>query len=108
MSSGRNGTLYTGVTSNLARRVCEHEKSLIKGFTAKYVVHQLVYYEIFETALTAISREKQLKNWKRNWKLQLIEKLNPQWKDLYVEALTKETTLTSLDPGAEAGTTKGR
>jgi putative endonuclease len=79
----RNGTLYTGITSNLIKRIYEHKNNLIEGFSQKYNVHRLVWYEIHETAETAISREKQIKAWKRHWKLRLIEKNNPEWNDLY-------------------------
>jgi len=74
----KNGTLYTGVTSNLAKRIYEHKNELIEAFTSKYKVHNLVWYETHETALGAIAREKQIKHWKREWKLNLIESINPQ------------------------------
>jgi putative endonuclease len=83
LASKRNGTLYTGVTNDLIRRVYEHKNKLIKGFTKKYNVHQLVYYEVASDIESAINREKQLKNWRRKWKLALIEKANPTWEDLY-------------------------
>ncbi len=83
LSSKRNGTLYTGVTSNLIKRIYEHKNNLVKGFTQKYNVHQLVWYEPHESAESAITREKQIKKWKRAWKLEMIEKCNPQWNDLY-------------------------
>jgi len=79
----RNGTLYTGVTSNIVRRVYEHKHKLIEGFTKKYNVHRLVWYEIHESAIHAIEREKQIKKWKRAWKIEMIEKENPNWVDLY-------------------------
>lgn len=82
MASQRNGTLYIGITNNLERRVFEHKTGLIKGFTDKYKIHQLVYYEYFYNVHDAINREKQIKEWKRKWKLELIEKDNPDWKDL--------------------------
>jgi putative endonuclease len=82
-SSRRNGTLYIGVTSDLIKRVWEHEQDFVEGFTKKYGVHDLVWYELHEDMLTAIAREKSLKEWKRAWKLELIEKVNPEWKDLY-------------------------
>ena len=85
MASKRNGTLYIGVTNNLIRRVYEHKNNLIKGFTSKYGVHRLVYFESTSEVESAILREKQLKKWKREWKLELIEKMNPEWKDLYEE-----------------------
>ena len=83
LASKKNGTLYIGVTSNLPKRVWEHKNDLIKGFTRKYGVHQLVYFEQLEDMVSAITREKQLKKWNRTWKIRLIEKQNPQWKDLY-------------------------
>ncbi len=79
----RNGTLYTGVTSDLMRRVYEHKNDLADGFTRRYRVHNLVWYEEHETAESAIEREKNIKKWERRWKLQLIEKSNPEWNDLY-------------------------
>jgi putative endonuclease len=85
LSSQRNGTLYIGVTDNLLRRVWEHKHKLVEGFTNRYEIHHLVYYEIHENPESAILREKQLKEWKRNWKLELIENKNPDWKDLYKE-----------------------
>ena len=85
MSNSQNGTLYIGVTNNLVRRVYEHKNKTFSGFTAKYDVNKLVYYEIYEDELTAINREKRLKKYNRNWKKDLIETVNPQWKDLYPE-----------------------
>ena len=87
LASKRNGTLYIGVTSNLIKRIYEHKNNLIEGFTKKYNIHNLVYYEITEDVNSAITREKQLKIWKRNWKIELIEKNNPGWKDLYFELI---------------------
>lgn len=83
MSSNANGTLYVGVTSDLIRRVYQHKEGLVEGFTKKYHVKKLVYYEIYEEVLYAIQREKNLKFWIRNWKIELIEKMNPEWRDLY-------------------------
>ncbi len=83
MTSKRNGTLYTGVTSNLIQRVWRHKNNQIEGFTKRYVIHTLVWYEVHETMISAITREKEIKNWKRAWKLSLIEKTNPEWRDLY-------------------------
>jgi len=80
-----NGTLYLGVTSDLRQRVWEHKNDLVEGFTRKYHVHRLVWYELHETMYAAISREKNLKNWKRDWKIALIERENPGWRDLYKE-----------------------
>ena len=83
LASKRNGTLYIGVTSDLIKRIYEHKNNLADGFTKKYNVHDLVYFEQTTDIESAIQREKQLKTWKRNWKLQLIEVANPDWKDLY-------------------------
>jgi putative endonuclease len=83
LCSKRNGTLYTGITSNLIKRVYEHKNNLADGFTKAYAVHHLVWYEMHQTAETAITREKQIKAWKRAWKLRLIEESNPEWTDLY-------------------------
>jgi putative endonuclease len=87
LASKRNGTLYIGITSNLFKRIYEHKNNLIDGFTKKYNVHNLVYYEMTEDISIALAREKQLKSWKRNWKIELIEKNNPEWKDLYFELI---------------------
>ncbi|MBM4141383.1 MAG: GIY-YIG nuclease family protein [Nitrospira sp.] len=83
LCSKQNGTLYTGVTSDIVKRVYEHKHGLVEGFTKKYNVYHLVWYEVHESAKAAIEREKQIKKWKRAWKLKLIEKENPQWVDLY-------------------------
>ncbi|MBI2624583.1 GIY-YIG nuclease family protein [Candidatus Parcubacteria bacterium] len=83
LASRKNGTLYIGVTSDLIKRVDQHKHNLVDGFTKKYKVHVLVYYEQTENIESAITREKQLKNWKRRWKIELIEKTNPEWRDLY-------------------------
>ena len=85
LASRRNGTLYVGVTSNLLRRIWEHKADSIDGFTSRYGVHTLVWYEVHETMSSAISREKNIKRWNRRWKLELIERLNPDWRDLYGE-----------------------
>ncbi len=85
MASKRHGTLYTGVTSDLAARVWQHKNNIAEGFTEKYSVHTLVYYEQYEDMPSAIGREKQLKRWSRRWKLALVEKDNPEWNDLYEE-----------------------
>jgi putative endonuclease len=85
LASKKNGTLYIGVTNNLLKRVYEHKNNLVKGFTSKYSVHHLVYYETTESIESAIIREKQMKIWKRNWKIELIESINPKWNDLYIE-----------------------
>jgi putative endonuclease len=83
MASSRNGTLYVGSTSDLIKRAWEHKNKVIPGFTAKYNVHILVYYEVHESYVEAARREKRFKNWCRQWKLNLIEELNPVWRDLY-------------------------
>ena len=83
LCSGKNGTLYIGVTNDLNRRIQIHKKMLIPGFTQRYGVEHLVYYEVFESITVAIRREKQLKKWNRQWKIQLIEKVNPKWIDLF-------------------------
>ena len=83
LSSQRNGTLYIGVTSNLVKRIWEHKNNQAEGFTRKYNVKNLVYFEIHDNAENAITREKQIKKWKRAWKIRLIEEKNPDWKDLY-------------------------
>ena len=83
LSSKRNGTLYTGVTSDIIKRVYEHKQNVVEGFTKKYNIHMLVWYEIHDSSESAINREKQIKKWKRAWKLKLIEKDNPKWVDLY-------------------------
>lgn len=87
MASKRNGTLYVGVTNNLARRTWEHREGIVPGFTAKYGVKVLVYFEVFDDIRFAIHREKRLKFYHRRWKIRLIESMNPEWRDLY-ETLT--------------------
>ena len=83
MASKRNGTLYIGVTSDLIKRVWQHKSGVIQGFTSKYSVHSLVYFEQHVDAESAIRREKRLKSWKRQWKIDLISKTNPHWLDRY-------------------------
>ena len=82
LASGRHGTLYIGVTNNLARRVHEHKTKRHAGFTARYDVVRLVWYESYDRVLEAIQREKALKKWRRDWKIRLIEEFNPDWSDL--------------------------
>ena len=87
LASKKNGTLYIGVTGDLIKRVYEHKHDLVEGFTQKYAVHALVYYEVHEDIREAITREKQIKKWNRSWKLRLIEEKNPEWRDLYNEII---------------------
>ncbi|KKQ93537.1 MAG: Endonuclease [candidate division CPR2 bacterium GW2011_GWC1_39_9] len=87
LASKRNGTLYIGVTLNLVKRIHEHKSGAIEGFTKRYDVHDLVYYEQTNNIESAINREKQLKVWQRKWKIELIEKQNPNWEDLYQDIL---------------------
>ncbi len=82
MASKRYGTLYIGITNNIVRRAYEHKHGLVEGFTKKYNVSKLVYYEMTDDVSYAITREKRLKTWKRAWKLELIESANPEWRDL--------------------------
>ena len=83
MASGRNGTLYVGITNDIVKRAWEHKNDIIEGFTKKYAVHTLVYYEAFGHPNDAIAAEKRLKRWRRQWKLELIEERNPRWRDLF-------------------------
>jgi putative endonuclease len=85
LASSRNGTLYIGVTTNLANRVWQHKNKVVPGFTAQYGVDLLVYYEAYPDIIDAINREKRLKEWPRLWKINLIENDNPMWRDLYEE-----------------------
>ena len=85
LASKRNGTLYTGVTSDLVQRVWQHREGILGGFTKKYGVKRLVYYEVYGDAENAIAGEKRIKKWRRAWKVRMIEKGNPEWKDLYDE-----------------------
>lgn len=92
LASKKNGTLYTGVTNNLLRRMYEHKNKLCKGFTGKYDVNKLVYYEYTQYVNNAIQREKQLKGWLRKKKIELIESVNPYWEDL-----SKDWDFTGMD-----------
>ncbi len=85
LASKRNGTLYLGVTSNLVQRIWQHKNDFVEGFTKRYGVHTLVWFEAHESMESAIAREKAIKEWKRVWKVELIEKGNPAWRDLYDE-----------------------
>ena len=87
MANKRNGTLYVGFTSDLAQRVYAHKHDLVEGFTRRYGVHLLVYYETGGDYEGALQREKQIKEWKRRWKIELIERVNPGWRDLYEDIL---------------------
>jgi putative endonuclease len=87
LASRRNGTLYIGMTDNLARRIWEHKSGAVPGFTRKYGVKMLVWYEVHETRESAFQRERQLKKWNRAWKLALIERSNPSWRDLSDEVM---------------------
>jgi putative endonuclease len=95
LASQKNGTLYVGVTADLLRRMEEHKNKLVDGFTKKYAIEKLVYYEIFDDIDQAIKREKCIKTWRRSWKLELIEKSNARWDDLY------DKILQSADPFTE-------
>ena len=88
LASQKCGTLYLGVTRNLQKRVWEHKNNLTDGFTKRYIVHMLVYFEETNDITEALKREKQIKNWKRKWKIELIEKNNPEWEDLYEKIIT--------------------
>ena len=87
LASKRNGTLYIGVTNDLVRRAYDHKSNVIQGFTEKYGVHNLVYYESYTDVRDALTREKRLKKWKRQWKIDLIESVNPDWRDLYSQII---------------------
>ena len=92
LTNSTNTTLYIGVTANLIKRIYEHKEKKVEGFTKKYNLTKLIYYEYFENIILAIKREKQLKNWKREWKIELIRKLNPEFKDLYQSLLDAESS----------------
>jgi putative endonuclease len=85
LAGDKYGTLYLGVTNNIVRRIYEHKSKAVAGFTRRYSIGKLVWFEIYDDALTAIAREKELKKWRRDWKIRLIEESNPQWIDLYPE-----------------------
>ena len=87
MASNRNGTLYISVARHLAKRVWEHKNDLVEGFTKRHGVHKLAYYETCDDMTSGVTREKQLEKWHTQWKVQLIEAINPEWADLYNEAL---------------------
>ena len=109
LASQRNGTLYVGVTSHLVARVFAHKNDLVPGFTRRYRVHTLVFYEFHGTMLEAIAREKRIKRWRRRWKLALIESKNPEWTDLYPELLGSTCVVSeTLGPGSPPGQARGR
>ena len=85
LASCRNGTLYVGVTSDLVQRIWQHKHNAVEGFTKRYNIHMLVWFEQHQEMQSAIAREKAIKEWKRSWKIELIEKTNPEWMDLYPE-----------------------
>ncbi|OZB59860.1 MAG: GIY-YIG nuclease [Lysobacterales bacterium 13-68-4] len=85
LASGRNGTLYIGVSSNLPARIWQHRNDVIEGFSSRHRVHDLVWFELHETMESAITREKALKAWRRAWKIELVEASNPYWRDLYAD-----------------------
>lgn len=107
LASKYNGTLYTGFTEDLLKRVYQHRNGLVDGFTKKYAVHRLVYYEIHGTPEGAITREKQIKKWNRAWKKNLIEKDNPDWEDLYDALLGRPVAANGEWIPACAGMTSG-
>ena len=90
LTNKRNGTVYTGITNNLLRRVLEHKEKVNKGFASKYSLDKLVHYEVFDYINDAIKRETNVKAWKREWKLELIEESNKDWKDLFYDLFSKE------------------
>jgi putative endonuclease len=89
MTNHKCGTLYVGITNNLIRRVSEHKEGTIKGFTKSYNLDKLVYFEDTNDVMSALTREKQIKKWRREWKIRLIEQSNPDWKDLYAELISE-------------------
>jgi putative endonuclease len=102
LASRRNGTLYTGVTSDLVKRIWEHRNDIVEGFTKRYGVHSLVYFELHDDMPEAIRREKQIKKWNRAWKIELIERTNPQWQDLW-HSLTEGEEMDSRLRGNDSG-----
>ena len=103
LASGRNGTLYVGVTNDLVRRVSEHKADIAEGFTKKHGVHRLVWYGETADVGAAIQREKTMKKWPRAYKLNLIEEMNPQWRDLYEDFFSGGGTSSPLGPGTSPG-----
>ncbi len=107
LASARDGVLYAGVTSDLAKRVAIHKQDLLQGFTKRYGVHRLVYYEMHETMPAAILRETQVKKWKRTWKVRLIQSVSPAWIDLFDEG-SGEVRMTPADVERECGRRRER
>jgi len=103
MASGFHGTLYTGVTSNLLQRVYQHREGTLGGFTERYGCKRLVWFEMHGSMESAIAREKQLKNWRRDWKLALIEEANPTWRDLAEDFGFESLLPKKVDPGSSPG-----
>ncbi|WP_339614526.1 GIY-YIG nuclease family protein [uncultured Parvibaculum sp.] len=103
LASGRNGTLYVGVTNDLVRRVAEHKAGIADGFTKKHGVHRLVWYAEMSDVDAAIRREKTMKKWPRAYKLNLIEQMNPQWRDLYDDLVGEDRAGSPLGPGTSPG-----
>jgi len=97
LANKKNGTIYVGVTGDLKRRMIEHRKGLVEGFTQEYDIKKLVYMEQYQYVDKAITREKQLKNWKREWKIDLIEERNPEWIDLYEGIFGPEEKIDFVD-----------
>lgn len=109
LASKKHGTLYLGVTNNIVRRVDEHRTDAVDSFTSRYGVHKLVWFEIYDDAMTAIAREKELKKWRRDWKIRLIEESNPEWVDLYpgIFQLRPVVMDSGLDASRRPGMTRG-
>ena len=103
LASGFHGTLYTGVTSNLMGRVWQHREEVTRGFTSRYNVKRLVWFEVHEVMDTAIRREKSIKRWQREWKMQLVEAENPAWRDLAEDFGFKSLDQEKVDPGSRPG-----
>ena len=103
LASGFHGTLYTGVTSDLPGRIWQHREEITKGFTSHYGVKRLVWFEVHETMEGAIRREKSIKRWRRQWKIELIEKENPTWRDLAEDFGFESLIKNEVDPGSRPG-----
>ena len=103
LASGFHGTLYTGVTSNLIGRLYQHREEETRGFTSRYTVKRLVWFEVHETMESAIRREKSIKRWRRTWKIELIEKENPTWRDLAEDFGFESLIKKKVDPGSRPG-----